>query len=161
MGLAQQVASIFQREVNSANIKIQRWPNAAAGVAIVAGATPAFSAWTQLLAAAKITDPSWLTAVFLEHEADAGAAEVWLVDLATGAAGVEVSLSSGANAAQGIYTVTEVFDTAVGLAFSPPYNLPFPIKIAGAPRISAALAGLVTGGKTAFVAFQTATGVGT
>lgn len=162
MGLPQQVASIYQRLVNSNNVRFQRWPNAAAGTSITSGATPAFSAWTQIVAAAVIANPAWLAGVFLENAATAGAAEVWLVDLATGAPGSEVSISSGTNAAQGFGTITQHYETAVGSSLYNGYlPLTAPIKTTGAPRITAALAGLVTGGKAAYVAFQTATGIGT
>jgi hypothetical protein len=162
VGLPQQVAAIYQRDVNSGNVLIQRWPNAAAGVSITAGTTPAFSAWTQLVAASKIANPAWMLGASLENLAAVGASEVWLVDLATGASGSEVSLSSGTNTAQGFGTISYQFVSGVGVAFNTGFvALPIPIRVNGSPRVSGAVAGLVTGGKAAAVGFIIATGVGT
>lgn len=165
-GLSQLVSALYQKEVNPVNILIQRWPwtsptsSLVTGLTITSGAFPAYSAWTQVVPAAIIPNPCWLTAIFCERPTTGGAVEVWGVDIATGAGAAEVSLSSNTINKQGIFSFSENWLSSVGSSFIPPYNLPYPIKINGAPRISAALAGLLVGGKAMFIAIQTATGVG-
>src|SRR5579885_1999585 len=95
MGLVTEVARLYQAIINQSNIRISRWPAGAQGVKVTAGATPNFSAWAQVVPQGTIPNPAWITAIFLENPDDAGAAEVWVVDLAQGAPGQEVSLSSG------------------------------------------------------------------
>lgn len=161
VALGGEVAAVYNKDVNSGNILVARWPNATVGLKVTSGATPAFSAWTQIVATAKITNPSWITAIFLENPTNAGAAETWLVDLAQGGAGVETSLANGTNTAQGIGAVSQAWLSSVGSWLIPPIYLPFPIRVTGSPRISAATAGLLVGGKDIFVSFQAASGVGT
>lgn len=166
-GVSQLLSAIYQAVIGTTNVKIQRWPwtsptsSLVTGVSITAGAFPAYSAWTQIVAAAVIPDPCLLTAIFTERPTTGGAVEVWGVDMATGGAAAETSLSSNTINKQGIYSFSENWLSSVGSSFSMPYNLPFPIRLTGAPRISAALAGLLVGGKAMFISFQTATGVGT
>jgi hypothetical protein len=162
VSLISQIAQVWLRDVGSVGMLCRRWPNAAAGISITAGATPAFSAWTTLVAKSVISNPEWISAAFLEAPVDAGASEVWLVDLAQGASGAEISLSSGTITEQGLGTVTQFFKTDVGTATANmTVNLPIPLKVVGAVRISGSLAGLVTGGKAASVAFQSYSGIGT
>lgn len=160
MSFVQEINKLYKRMVNSGSILVARWPNAAAGVSITAGATPAFSAWTQIVAAAAIVNPSIITAVFLENSAAVGAAEVWLADIATGGAGSEISLSSGTKTAQGVGSLSFFFSSAVGTAGPLPAMVPLAtgVYVAGAPRVAMAVAGLVTGGKAIFGAFQTISG---
>jgi hypothetical protein len=160
VSFVQEINKVYKRLVNSGSILVARWPNAAAGVSITAGATPAFSAWTEIVAAAKIVNPSIVTAVFLENSAAVGAAEVWLVDVAAGASGSEISLSSGTKTAQGVGSSNFFYATAVGTAgpFTGIIPMATGIYVAGAPRITMAVAGLVTGGKAIYGAFQTISG---
>lgn len=156
------VSAIYNATTGTGNVFVRRWPNATAGVKITAGATPAFSAWTQVVAAAKIASTEWLMGAFLEHVGTAGAAEVWLVDLATGAAGSEISISNNTATAQGFGSVSEFWQSAVGTSLSQAFvALDVFFKTTGAPRISGATAGLLVGGKDAYVAFKSCIGLGT
>jgi len=160
VGLSQQVASVYQAEVGSGNIQIQSWPNAAVGVKVTSGAK-VFGSWAALVAAAKIANPAWIVGFNFENVGDAGANETWVIDLSTGAAGSEVSLSSGTSTAQGLARVNQFWLSSVGSALYTAVNLPKFIKITGAPAVNGAVAGLLVGSKVGYLSFQTATGLGT
>lgn len=177
MAFPQFINQIFKKEVGSlggngaSNMLLKRWPAgtaanpavATAAVAITAGATPTYSAWTQIVAAAKITNPTWIASVSLTVGSPAvGAAEDWLVDLGFGAGGSETSFSTGTINQGGLCNFPQFFKTDVGQnVFLGTYNLPVLLGVSGAPRIAAAISGLVTGGKAAAIAFYTLDGVGT
>lgn len=152
------------------NMRIRRYPLgsaanpsvATAGVSIVAAATPTFSAWTQIVAAAVITNPTWLCGVNIDTIANVGASETWLVDVAAGAGGAEISFSTGLINQGTLATFATYYGSNAGQSIAPAtYNLPRLLKITGAPRISMAVAGTITGGKAATCSFMTIDGVGT
>jgi len=155
------IAQIWAKEVQSNNVLIARWPNATVGLKVTAGATPAFSAWTQILAAAKITNPAWFVGIGFSNTTTGGQKETWMVDVAQGGAGVELAYSNGTNTAQGIWEIAEEWQSSVGTSYVAPPFLPIPIRTIGAPRITAATAGLLVGGKDTFISVIFASGVGT
>jgi len=120
--------------VNSGNIRYVTQPAAAAGIAMVsdnAAAAWAWAAYVQIVAAATITDPSWLCGIHI----DTAAVEHHNGDLAiaSGGAGVEVDLA--------IFPYRGLFTGATAVLAAMPVNpgavfLPFPIRMGGAPRLA-------------------------
>ncbi len=141
MGLFNMVASSYNSLVNSGNVRYRRWPAAAAaGPQATSGGANTMGAWKEIVAAATITNPSWLYGIEAYGHTDPAAGGV-IVDLATGAGGAEVSLSN----ASGLATFTIVQTSAVGEYAHGIGLLPFPIRLAGQPRVAAAIAQLLAG----------------
>lgn len=160
MGLMDRVNAIVLAKVTSDNIRYVTQPAGAAGTAMVsdgAAAAWAFAAYVQIVAAATITDPSWLCGIHI----DTAAVEHHNADLAiaSGAAAAEVDLA--------IFPYRGLFTGATAVLAAMPVNppacmLPYPIRLAGAPR----LAGRIRKSTAASAAGVTlkvvlATGVGT
>lgn len=132
MSLPQEVSSSYQALVESGNIRYSVHPLGGAGVAAVSdGVVGAWviSPYVEIIAAAVLTDPSWLVGVSFHT----GVVETFYGDIviASGAIGAEVPLA--------IIPVVAGVPTAVGVAVAGPYNLPHPVKITGAPRMAVAL----------------------
>ena len=141
MGLAQEVGQNYNALVNSGNVRYRRWPAAAAaGAQATSGGANTMGAWKEVVAAATITDPSWLFGIEAYGYTDPATGGC-IVDIGTGAGGAEVSLSN----ASGLCTFTIVQTTAVGEYAHGLGRLPFPIRLAGQPRLAAAIAQLAAG----------------
>lgn len=157
MAERQLVQALYNFQINTAGGKLQVWPNAAAGVAVTSGAT-VFGAWTQLLAAGVVPNPTYIAGIIPSSPTAPTANEEYRIDLATGAAGAEISLSSGSITPQGLAGLGLNFTsvTAAGeLAYPiPGIRLPF-LKVVGSPRIAAAVAELLVGGTTIKLALIT------
>lgn len=161
MAERQLVQALYNFQVNTAGGQLQVWPNAVKGVAVTSGAQ-VFGSWTQLLAAAVLPNPTYIVGIIPSDATAPTADEEYRIDLATGASGSEVSLSSGTHTAQGLAGLALQYASAVGEYALGEIRLPFPIKVAGSPRISAAVAEFLVGGTTislALVTFTPATAV--
>ena len=129
MGLRAEVASTYLALVESGNIRYVTQPEAAAGVAMVSDGVVAAWAWApyvEIIAAAAITDPSWLCGVSIHT----GVVETHYGDLAvaSGALAAEVDLA--------MFSFVTGIPTAVGVSMATPSFLPNPIKIIGTPRLA-------------------------
>lgn len=123
-----QVGSLYLRNVQSDNVRMNTLAPAAGtvGVSVVAGKA-AYGAWIQLLAAG-IADPCWLFAVCafpitvdVEVEYD--------VQVGVGAACAE--------SARATVSISQKSVTAAGVALGGYASFPVPIRIPAAPRIAA------------------------
>jgi hypothetical protein len=113
--------------INSGNIKQVVYPVAAPTAAISDGAAAAWawSAYVQIVAATTIPNPSWLVGVFMSTPT----VEAFTADfaIATGAGGAEVD--------QAIFPFNEqLFAVVEGKSVT--QFLPYPIRLAGQPRLS-------------------------
>ena len=133
MALPQEVRSSFRSLVESGNIRYVVQP-AGVGVQMVsdgAAAAWAWAAYVQIVIAGTITDPSWLCGITI-HTA-AVATHTGDIAIASGAAAAEIDLAIL------YYNALLVGVTAntVGMAMGDSNKyLPFPIRIAGAPRLA-------------------------
>ncbi len=128
----QLTGSMYQTLVESGNIRYSVHPLGGAGIAAVSDgvvAAWAISPYVEIVAAAVIVDPTWLIGISFHT----GVVETFYgeIVIASGAAGFEVPLA--------IIPVVAGIPSAVGVAVAGPYNLPFPIKIVGTPRLAAAV----------------------
>lgn len=130
MALAQQVQQNFLALVNSGNIRRVVIP-AGAPVAIVsdgAAGANAYAAWVQIVAAAVITDPSWLGGITI-LQSTLAAADLADLNIGSGAAAAEVSLAEFAY----------FLELAAGAGIVRPvvsYEMRYAIRVGGAPRIA-------------------------
>jgi hypothetical protein len=163
VGLAQEVRQAYNALVNGGNVRYQVWPDNAAGAAVVniAGA-PENVAWVwsqtatsqNIIAAANIADPCWLVGFTIVQA-------TWVAATTYG----DIQFCSGALAAEtwlAIMPILAGVETAVGLGGKMPIFFPYPIRLAGAPRIGARIRNS-TGGVATGVSVKviTATAVGT
>jgi len=130
MGLRQEVAQSFLSLVESGNIRYQTIPAAAVGTALVSDGAAAAWAWAdyvQICAAAAIPDPCWLCGITIHT----GVVETHYGDIAiaSGAGGAEVDLA--------MFSYVAGIPSAVGVSVATPSWLPYPIRIAGSPRLAA------------------------
>ena len=130
MGLKGEVDQTFNALVESANIRYQMQP-VGAGVAAVsdaAAAAWAWSAYVQIVAAAVVPNPCWLTGVFCHLPV----VEAFYGDyaIAIGAIAAEVDIYLFPFGEQ-LFAVVEGQTYFVAL--------PYPIKIVGSPRLAARL----------------------
>lgn len=157
MGLKGEVDQLFLANVESANIRYATQPVGAGIAAISDGAAAAWAwaAYVQIVAAAVIPNPCWLTGVWL----GTSAVEIFYGDfaIASGAAAAEVDLA--------LVTYGGMIATAATDAFDPNmayYPLPFPIKIVGSPRLAVRLRkSTAASAAGATLKIQIATAVGT
>ena len=129
MATPQEVKGLYQALLNSGNIRMETWPAAAAGVAMVSDGAVAAWAWApyvEIIAAANVTDPAWLAGVTIHT----GVVETCYGDLAiaTGAGAAEVDIA--------IVGFVSGIPSAVGVAIFATIWLPFYIRIAGQPRLA-------------------------
>jgi hypothetical protein len=130
MGLKSNVDQMFVTLVESGNVRYVTQPAAAVGTACVSDAAAAAWAWAayvQICAAAVIANPSWLVGILVST----GVVEISDGDIAiaSGGAGAEVDLA--------IFPVSWTHvPTAVGIGVAMPCMLPYPIRIAGSPRLA-------------------------
>jgi hypothetical protein len=128
--LKNEVDQLFLAHVESGNIRYNMYP-VGAGVAAVsdgAAAAWAWSAYVQIVAAAVIPNPGWLTGVFMHLPV----IEAFYGDyaIAIGGAGVEVDLAE-------VPFGEELFAVVEGQTFFVP--LAYPIRIVGTPRVAVRL----------------------
>lgn len=128
MSLSQFVKSMFRAQIESVNVRYVVQPVGAPTAAVSDGAAAAWAwaAYVQIVAAATITDPSWLCGITIHT----GVVETFNGDfaIASGAAAAEVDLA--------MFHVVAGIPTAVGVSVAGPLWLPYPIKIVGAPRLA-------------------------
>lgn len=132
MSLPQNVASSYMALVESGNIRYSVHPLGGAGIACVSDgvvAAWAISPYVEIVAAAILTDPSWLVGVSFHT----GVVETFYGDIviASGALGAEVPLA--------IIPFVAGVPTAVGVSTAGMIPLPFPVKIVGSPRMACAV----------------------
>lgn len=131
MSHAQHVKAEFLALIESGNIRYVVQPVGAPVAAVSDGAAAAWawSAYVQIVAAAVITDPSWLCGITIHT----GVVETFNGDfaIASGAAAAEVDLA--------MFHVVGGIPTAVGVSVAGPLLLPYPIKIVGTPRLAVRL----------------------
>jgi len=140
MALPQESRATFQSLVNSGNIRYVTYPAAAASVAMVsdgAAAAWAWAAYVTIVAAGVIADPCWLCGVSIHtpavetHNGD--------IAIASGAAAAEVDLAiwhyKGTWPVVGT-TAALVADAVPREVYSNTIWLPYPIRIAAAPRLA-------------------------
>lgn len=136
MALPQETRASFRALVESGNIRYITSPAAAVGTAIVsdsAAAAWAWAAYVQIVAAAPV-DPCWLcglgihTCVIEHHYGD--------IAIATGAAGFEVDIAMFPY--RGLFVGATAVMAAMPIGSHAMY-LPYPVRIAGAPRLAARL----------------------
>jgi hypothetical protein len=150
MALPQEIRSIYQAKVNSGNIRYSVLPDAAAGAAIVniAGAPENVAwVWSQTATSQQIAancgglDPCWLAGLTVVQSTWVAATTYGDIQVGTGALAAEVWLA--------IFTVLAGVETAIGLGMKIPIFLPYPIRIAGNPRLCARIrnstGGIATG----------------
>ena len=131
MALPQEVQQSFNSLVNSGSIRRVVIP-AGAPIAIVsdgAAAANVYAAWVQIVAAAVITDPTWLAGVTI-LQSTLAAADLADLNIGSGALAAEVSLAEFAY----------FLELAAGAGIIRPvvtYEMAYPIRVAGAPRIAA------------------------
>lgn len=139
MGLAQEVRQTYNALLNSGNVRYATQPAAGAAGATVTCGKQALGAWAQIVAAATITDPSWLVGCAIGNPAAAGFVAAGGIqnridiNVGTGAAAAEVAIAAF------IWGTVDIEVTAVGHgAFAlPAQYLPYPVRLAGAPRLAA------------------------
>ena len=148
------VQALYNFQINTGRGQLQVWPNAAAGVAVTSGAR-VFGAWTQIIAAGVIPAETYIVGVVPSDATAPTANEEYRIDLATGAAGSEVSLSSGTHTAQGLAGLALQFASAVGEYQLGEIALRQAIQVIGSPRISAAVAEFLVGGTSISLAIVT------
>jgi len=124
----QELGALYLAQLESQNVRYVTYPAGGASTAAVsdgAAAAWAWSAYVQIVAAATITNPSWLCGVFLHLPV----IEAFNGDfaIASGGAGAEVDLCI-------VPFDEELFAVVEGKAYM--VTLPFPIKITGAPRLA-------------------------
>lgn len=130
-GLRSEVDILFLSLWESGNVRIVQYPNTVAGINVVsdgAAVAGAWAAYVQIVAAAAIANPCWILGIVLgtpQVEAFYGD-----IAIASGAAAAEVDL-----AVVGVGTDT----FAVVEWFHPTIWLPYPIKVAGSPRLACRL----------------------
>lgn len=127
MGLKSEVDQTFLALVESGNVRETVQPVGAviAAVSDAAAAANAWSAYVEIVAAAVIPNPCWLTCVYLSTPV----VEAFISDLAiaSGAGAAEVDLAI-------VHAVSELFAVVEGKSLQ--LTLPYPIKIAGSPRLA-------------------------
>lgn len=147
MPLPSEVRSTFRAMVETGNIRYAVAPDAAAGAAIANVAGEGAWAWSvtatsQLILANCLgLDPCWLAGLTVVQSTWALATTYGDIQLCTGALAAEVWLA--------IIPILAGVETAVGLGGKMPIFLPWPIRIAGNPRIGARIrnntGGIATG----------------
>lgn len=154
MGVPQELSALYQAQIGSGNVRYESAPGAGASIAAVsdgAAAAWAWSAYVQIVAAGVVTDPCWLTGVFLHLpvvEAFYGEFAI-----ATGAAAAEVDIAI-------VPFDEELFAVVEGKSYFAP--LMFPVKIDGSPRLSVRLRkNTAASAAGASLRLQLATAVGT
>lgn len=129
----------FNALVNTGNIRYVRQPaGGAAGITVTCG-KQALGAWAEIVAAATITDPSWLMGCAIANPVAAGFIAAGGIqnridmEIGSGALGAEVALG------QFVWGTVDVELTAVGHGglTLPLEWLPYPVRLAGAPRLTA------------------------
>ncbi|MDD4986973.1 MAG: hypothetical protein PHQ43_14590 [Dehalococcoidales bacterium] len=127
MGLKAEVDQIFNAVVNSANVRHTVQPVGAPTAMVSDGAAAAWAwaAYVQIVAAATIPNPCWLTGVFLTTPV----VEAFLSDIAiaSGAAAAEVDLAI-------VHAGEELFAVVEGKSIWIP--LAYPVRIDGSPRLA-------------------------
>jgi len=129
MGLRAEVASSYLALIETGNIRYVSSPAAAAGIAMVsdgAAAAWAWAAYVEIIAAAAITDPSWLCGISIH---------TGVVETHYG----EIAIASGAGAAEvdlAMFSYVAGIPTAVGGSVITPSFLPHTIKLIGQPRLA-------------------------
>ena len=154
MGAQQLTQGLYSFLVDTQNGKLQVWPNAAAGVAVASG-NKVFGSWTQIVAAGVIPVNTYIVGVIPSDATAPIANEEYRIDLATGASGSEISLSSGSHTAQGLAGLALQYASAVGEYQLSEIALRQAIKVTGSPRISAAVAELLVGSTSISLAIVT------
>jgi len=118
---------VFLTLVESGNIRYTVQPVGAPTAAVSDGAAAAWawSAYVQIVAAAVVPDPCWLTGVYLTTPV----VEAFLSDvaIASGALAAEVDLAI-------VHAGEELFAVVEGKSLYLP--LPYPVKIIGSPRLA-------------------------
>lgn len=147
MALVGEVRSLFQAAVNSGNIRYTVLPDAAAGAALVNGVGDAAWDWAAAATSQQIAancgglDPCWLAGLTVVQSTWAAATTYGDIRLGTGALAAEVWLA--------VIPVLAGLETAVGLGGKTPIWLPYPVRIAGNPRLCGqirnATGGIATG----------------
>lgn len=147
MGLAQEVRQTYNALLNSGNVRYAVLPDAGAGAAVVNGAGDAAWAWAAAATSQQIAancgglDPCWLVGFTVVQATWAAATTYGDLRLGTGALAAEVWL--------GTFPILAGVETAVGLGGKMPTFLPYPVRIAGNPRLCAqirnATGGVATG----------------
>lgn len=127
MGMRQEIGSLYQALIGSDRVRYAIHPAGASIAAVSDGAAAAngWSAYVQIVAAAVIANPCWLTGVFLHLPV----VEAFYGDfaIASGGAGAEVDLAL-------VPFDEQLFAVVEGKAYFVP--LAFPVKITGSPRLA-------------------------
>jgi len=156
--LPQEVASSYQAIVHSDNIRYITEPAAAVGIpAISDGAIAwAWSIYVQICAAGVIPNPCWLMGIHFHTNAVESFYGEYAI--ASGGAGAEVDLAMFPVQSFVVGVTAQLIETMTGL----PHYLPYPIRIAGSPRLAVRIR-KDTGGSVAGGLLKTilATGIGT
>ena len=131
MSLPGEVKELYNALLNSGNVRYVAYPVGAPVAAVSDGAAAAWawSAYVQIVAAATIADPCWLVGALCHT----GVVETFNGDyaIASGGAGAEADLA--------IFPVVAGVPTAVGVSVALPFLFPFPIRVAGTPRLAVRL----------------------
>lgn len=139
MGMKELIASAYLSFVQSDNIRYTTRPagTGVVGVAVTAGKA-VLGAYAQIVAAALITNPSWLCGCSFDTIVDlvtdtASTERAYDIRLATGAACAEVDIGSFG------FGLSHVRYSAVGEinSYLLPVWLPYPVRLNGQPRIAA------------------------
>jgi hypothetical protein len=163
MGLYQFEAANYNTLVGSGNIRYRRWPAAAAsGVTCTSGAANTMGTSVTIVAAATITDPSWLCGVEATLVATKFDTVAIVVDIGTGVGAVAPMAGSFSNVS-GLVCFGYWVVTAAGQVGWQTANLPFPIRIPAQPALCGAIAQQAAGGGAplANIAVECAIAVGT
>lgn len=148
------VQALYNFEINTSEGLRKVWPSAAAGVAVASGAK-VFGAWTQIVAAGVLDNPTYIIGIIPSAPTTPTADEEYRIDLAVGAAGAEISVSSGSNTAKGLAGLGLSFVSSVGVFQLGEISIDKAIKVLGSPRLSAAVSEFLVGGTSISLAIVT------
>jgi hypothetical protein len=128
MSLSAQIKALTNSFVDSPSVRYAAYP-VGAGIAAVSDSAAgawAWSAYVQVVAAATLPDPCWLVGFTYAN----GAVEDIDADIAiaTGDAAAEADIA--------IIPIRSLLETSVGAGVVTPIILPYPVKIAGSPRVA-------------------------
>jgi len=155
MAERQLVQALYNFDINTAGGLRKVFPQAAAGVAVTSGAH-VFGSWTQIVAAGVLDNPTYIVGVIPSSPTTPTADEEYRIDLAVGASGSEVSLSSNSNTAKGLSGLGLSFVSSVGIFALTELDFGKVIfKISGSPRLSAAVSEFLVGSTSISLAVVT------
>ena len=134
MPVPQEMGSTYQAVVGSDNVRYITEPAGAVGIAAVSDGAAVAWAWmanyVQICAAAVIPNPCWLMGISFHTNAVESFYGEYVI--ASGAIGAEVDLAMFPVQSFLVGVTAQLIETMTGL----PHYLPYPIRIAGSPRLA-------------------------